>query len=235
MSGGAPQRQPPRTIAQRRLAVFDKRAGRMQRAPSRRRLLAGLLCALGVVLLPAAHGFGHHGVATARVGTGEGWSSTASVEGTSALPRLSAGLTYHTAYFSRVQRGDTRSEIDLGAVLINTATLGLQLELRSRTALNLRLPAGVVSVRTGDDGPHTHTGGFGDMTLAVQQQLLPLPRRAGEVVRGGARVTLRGGLMLPTGRYEPESQLSVTEVEADERGGIGVVTYNTQASLGADT
>src|SRR5690606_2122273 len=68
--------------------------------------------------------------------------------------------------------------------------------------------------------------------LFVGQDLLRLLSTAGAGPKTPIRLVLRAGVVAPTGVYEPDSQLSLTDVIGGADGSIGVNTYNTRTSLG---
>ncbi len=147
------------------------------------------------------------------------------------LPRLSVSLVYGTRYFGRVLEGTQLYEkSELGSVFLNTLSLQAAIELKTRTLLGVGVPVGIVAVYAAGGGKHV-TGGLGDIEIHLSQELVSLfiedPERFS--------IMLRGGLVTPSGRYEPEARLSVTDLSGAPDGSLGVVTYNAQASLGADS
>ncbi len=194
--------------------------------------------AVGIVIVTAALAGGaadrvwaHHGDSTARVNDAPGWSGASSFGLVAPLPRLSLMMLYGTRYFGRVLEGTAPYEkSELGRVFLNTLGLRVSLELESRTMIGFYIPVGVVDVSAAGGG-HNFSGGLGDIEIYAGQTLGPL----WGAEPGRFSVAIRGGLVTNTGHYEPEAGLTVTDVTGAPDGSVGVVTYNTQASLGADS
>ncbi len=144
-------------------------------------------------------------------------------------PTLDLRVGSQIDYFDRLQQ-DTASRDGGGSLLVGTLVSSARWRLRTGTELGARLPVGFVRSAS-SDGVDDTAFGLGDATLTVAQALTELwpvaPRRWS--------VRVSAGLILPTGRYRSDAALSFTDVAAGTEGQLDVVTYDTQASLGAGT
>lgn len=175
----------------------------------------------------AASARAHHGTSVSQVGaqTSRPGSSIELVP----PPRVDLGLTYETLYFGRVREGSHAYEKGHpGSVHVHTLTPSARLVIASRTSFSLSLPVGLVTTRPAESEGSTGAG-LGDTQLSIAQDFAPLLG-----ARDGAfALSVRVSATLPTGRYEPESNLSVVDIAPGDAGALNLVTYNTRASLGA--
>src|SRR5690606_25852197 len=175
------------------------------------------------------------GTSTTRVGDGGAPRVGARLSSLPPAPRLELGLSLDTQYFDRARAGsEAYTKLPLGSVWVNRLSLSAQLELASLTSVGVRVPTGVVSVKPPEAPSHSSTG-LGDVELFVAQELLTPLRSlggAGARPKTPVRLILRAGVVAPTGVYEPDSQLTLTDVSGGPGGSIGVNTYNTRTSLG---
>ncbi len=177
----------------------------------------------------AASARAHHGTSVSQVG------AQASRPGSSIElvppPRVDLGLTYETLYFGRVREGSRDYEKGHpGSVHVNTLTPSARLVIASRTSFSLSIPVGLVTTKPAEGVGNTGAG-LGDTQLSIAQDLAPLLGSRDRAFELSVRVSAT----LPTGRYEPESNLSVVDIAPGDAGALNLMTYNTRASLGAST
>ena len=191
--------------------------------------LFGVVLAL-VVLLGNGLASAHHSSSTSRVGGASDFRRVGVANSTIAPPRLDAAMAYDLLLFDRVLQGsDTYDKAQFGSVLINFISVSLGLELASSTSGALRIPFGIVVLNPVDGAAETSVG-LGDVHVTVGQELFSLFDRAGTLPMS---LRVRVGLVVPTGRYEPDASLSLTDVSGSADGSIDLVTYNARASMGA--
>jgi hypothetical protein len=199
-------------------------------APFARSTAAALLGWSLVVAGPAAPAWAHHSSSTARVGDRaeirDSWLGSRRLS----RPRLIARLDHHVRYFGRLMSGAREyGKADPGRVVVNLATLTGRLDLTSGASFGVRIPAGVIALYPAS-AERRRSAGPADFEVSLAQDLFSLPRWDR---RPPLALVARVGLIVPTGRYESEAALSLTEVAGASDGSIGVVTHNTQASLGS--
>lgn len=177
--------------------------------------------------LIAASARAHHGTSVSQVGTQTSRPGS-SIE-LVPPPRVDLGLTYETLYFGRVREGSRDyGKGHPGSVFVNTLTPNARLVIASRTSFSLSIPVGLVTTWPAD-GEGFSGAGLGDTQLSIAQDFAPMLGS-----RDGAfELSVRVSASLPTGRYEPESNLSVVDLAPGDAGALNLVTYNTRATLGA--
>ena len=171
-------------------------------------------------------GFAHHSRPTARpslpalsLGFGRLASEPSNLE-------LQIGT--EVSYFDRLRQEDFAAEGD-GALLVGTLVSAARLALASGTELRARLPVGFVSRSGSSDDPSDTAFGLGDAVLAVAQELLVFGSNRPQDLS----LRVAAGLLIPTGLYRSDASLSFIDVSPGPGGALDVVTYDTQASLGA--
>lgn len=186
-----------------------------------------VLAATAASWLVAAPALAHHGGSIGRI------DATPATFGTPPLPppRITPTVGYMYARFGRLLEGtaDFQGE-GQGAVDVHLALLGLSGALQSGTEIGILLPVGVSRTSLEDQDALTSTG-LGDMKLWASQDLgrLLFP----DASRVGLRVS--AGLVLPSGVYDPQTQVRVSSLETSPDGGLEFLLYDTQSSLGAGT
>lgn len=166
----------------------------------------------------------HHGSATARLsGRLEHGAERHRMHDSLRLSLTAQEVLRH---FGRAQEGSAEyTRRQLGSVTLAMTQIGARLSFRSGTSVGLSVGAGWASVSP-PSGAADRSFGLGDTELKLGQALPSLFHEA-------LGLRLRAGVLFPTGRYEPETRLSVTDIAGGAAGAINVTTYNTQASLGA--
>ena len=131
------------------------------------------------------------------------------------------------SYFDRLRQDDLTADGD-AALLVGTLVPAVRWALSTGTEVRGRLPVGFVR-RSASGGPSDTAFGLGDVSLTVAQELLGFGARD----RVSLRITV--GLVLPTGLYRSDASVSFVDILTGPEGALDVVTYNTQATLGAGT
>ena len=151
---------------------------------------------------------------------------------------LETMIGYQFAYFSRWLQGSTTEKgSGRGYALQQTLPISMRIYSKNRTAFGVQIPIGLMTISPAD-GNIRHAIGPGDLQLYGEQDLLSLwgdHLKSHRTLHSHMRLYLQVGLRLPTGHYDPELRLSLTDISADETtpGQIRSATYNTQANLGA--
>ncbi len=170
----------------------------------------------------------HHSNPTSRASAnGAAWLGSVMGAGTSSLD---ARLATEIAYFGRLQ-ADDETPPGMGDLVVATLVPTLVAQGDSGTAVVLTQPVGFVRTDPREGAAETSFG-LGDLSLTVSQELIGLFGPS-KVQPGPLAIRVRLLTVAPTGRYLPEPALSVTGVENTADGALDVVTYDTQASLGA--
>jgi hypothetical protein len=178
-------------------------------------------------LVPCVHA--HHGSSLSQIGNTSMRSRAATVGEAVPPPSLELSLTYDGMYFSReLYKSQRYDKGDFGTILVQRLLPTARLTLASSTQLSLTVPVGIVAISP-HEGSSTTRAGFGDTRLDIGQDLSGLWSNAGPV-----SVAVHTGMLAPTGKYQPDSSLSVTDIVPGSSGALNLVTYNTRASLGAD-
>lgn len=138
-------------------------------------------------------------------------------------PRIDSAAGYTFSRFGRLLDGRDTRDAD-GAISVHLMHLMNRVVLNDDWAVGAFVPLGVSTAST-DDGDDQNSAGLGDMTLFVERRLWDDER---------LRVTVDGGLLLPTGRYDPDNALSVSDLQTSDDGGLDLATFDTRSSLGAD-
>lgn len=169
----------------------------------------------------------HHSTATTRVNGAIDIRQTPSAKD-AAPERLDAALRYDFLLFDRVLAGTAPyTDAAMGSAALSMVTLSAGVEFPSRTRATLRVPFGVSTLQE-SDGSSQSTSGAGDMQVLLGQELVSL--FATEELP--FTILLQGGVLAPTGKYDPEAALSVTDVGGYKAGELQLATYNTRTSLG---
>ncbi|MEM6731209.1 MAG: transporter [Myxococcota bacterium] len=134
-----------------------------------------------------------------------------------------SAAAYEFARYGRVLGASDRVLED-GTIDLHVVALQSQLRLSDFWSIEMMLPFGVSTSRP-SDGESLRTTGLGDLNLRVT--------KGWDQKDWGLRAAF--GATLPTGRYEPSNSLSVAELVTSGQGGLDLVTFDTRASLGADT
>lgn len=144
-------------------------------------------------------------------------------------PRLSIGLALSFSHFGRA-RLETKPYIKnaIGKAWVETNTLDVTLALPRRFFTSLSLPTGLIRLLPPNESSRT-TKGLGDLTLALGRQI------PGTSSLPWLSAIFRGALTVPTGQYREESAFLLTEIAGGANGELGLRTYDSRASLGADT
>jgi hypothetical protein len=180
--------------------------------------------ALALALVGAA--LAHHDVAVSQVSASSLPSSTA-VDVVVPSPRLQFGVSHDVVALGRMQRGTEAYEgTAQRAISVHTLNPSFGVRWATQTSLTATLPVGLVHTRL--DGVSGAAGGVGDLRVEVGQGVSARP----EAARPWS-VAVRAGFTAPTGRYEPDPAVRVTDVSAGEGGAILVTNYDLRASLGA--
>lgn len=197
--------------------------------PSSGRALIGFVAgALVLGAPPAARA--HHGTSTTRVGGLGGFQRIATRRDALPPPRADGALVHDFSFFDRVLEGaEGYDQADLGAVVVTTLSPTFRLLLDTGTSVGLRVPIGI-SVASPAEGDAQTLAGLGDLQLSAAQELTALWDRERDLPLA---VSVRVGMVAPTGRYEPDVGFSVTDVSGSSEGTIDLITYNTRATLGA--
>jgi hypothetical protein len=201
------------------------------RIPWRLRPRLWLLACLALGVTTSESAWAHHGSSTTRVGSVSAFRATGSAQTSDELPQVAMNAGLRTTFFGRALEGTLPYEkAELGSVFVNALDWTALLELKSRTQFALRAPVGAVIVDSAQSGRHVSSG-LGDLELSVGQELLSwFGLRAPSFT-----TTLRAGVLMPTGHYEPTTGLRWTDVQGTSDGTIRIVTHDTRASLGADS
>ncbi|MEO1482406.1 MAG: transporter [Myxococcota bacterium] len=176
-----------------------------------------LIATLAWVLPGAA--LAHHDGAIGRI---DPTSAQLVTPGRGEAPRLDSSLAYRFAYFGRVLDDGSTVDGD-GAIEVHLAVLGARVYATDSVFFSAALPVGLS--RTEGERFDEQTRGLGDMTLGVGY------------ATQWSRVLLsaEAGMVLPSGRYEPENALTISDITTTAEGGLDLALFDTRASLGADT
>lgn len=166
----------------------------------------------------------HHGHSTTRV-TGAAVTQP-SLSGDADQATFSGGLTYGVHRFNSPRNNATQYErMELGAITTHFVTPRLAVAFPSGTQITLALPFGVIHSAPAYEDDTQQTAGVGDLSASVRQRIVSADATA--------QLSLRAGVIAPTGRYETSSALSFVDVEAGGPGEIATATYDTRASISA--
>lgn len=183
---------------------------------------------LVIALATSRSALAHHGTATARVAASPPTLDTSFTDGPASSPRLSATVRHDTSYFGHTMRGSQEdSRAPLGSVLRHETALTLGLELATQTALRATLPYALVRLTPEGESSHS-VSGIGDLSLFVSHRL-PISLTA----LPDLHLSIAGSLAAPTGDYQQSAGLELVEVSTQNEGIVEVVTFYSQASVGA--
>lgn len=138
-------------------------------------------------------------------------------------PRLDAAAGYTFSRFGRLLDGRETLDAD-GAISVHLVHVMNRVVLNDAWAMGALVPFGASTAST-QDGEDLNSTGLGDMTLFVERRVWDDER---------FRLTVDGGLLLPTGRYDPDNALSISDLQTTDEGGLDLATFDTRSSLGAD-
>lgn len=176
---------------------------------------------LPVLLIIATAGiaYAHHDGAVGRIDPN---ATRLITPATGDAPRLDTSLAYRFAYFGRVLDDGSTVDGD-GAIEVHLAVLGAQLFVTDAIYINAAVPVGVSFTRA--DRFDEQTAGLGDITLGAgyASQLRWLAW------------SFDAGIVVPSGRYEPDNALTISDLSTTADGGLDLAIFDTRASLGADT
>lgn len=197
-----------------------------------------VLCSLIAVdaLRSCSPGFAHHSNHTSPLRRPMELSAWDDMSKDGERDRIALALSYQSSFFGKWHQGAKRyDQSNLGGVVQQMLTMGLTMSSSTGSAVGAQLPVGLMSLLlpacdTGSNCDVHHAMGLGDLQLFGEQNLLQMMRWSKT-----SQFFLRVGLRVPTGRYEPNLQLSLTDISAsvDTLGTINSTTFNTQANLGA--
>lgn len=168
----------------------------------------------------------HHDVAVSQVPTAT-LPEVRTADAAAPSRRLQLGVSHDLVLLGRLQRGAATYDADARRSLsVHTLTPSLGVRWPTRTSLQVALPVGLVHGRL-DEQART-SGGVGDLRLELGQGFTSRP----DAVRAWT-VTARATVSAPTGRYEPDPAMQLTDVAAGQDGALLITTYDLRASLGA--
>ncbi len=208
--------------------LWDSGIGTWEPRRLERKLALTFLVAAASIGLCQAPALAHHTSSVAKVGAAQGSAGGGDgIADSVPAPRLDIGLVYNILYFDRVLQGSAAyTKAELGSVLLNLATLSAGLELSSGTRIGVLIPAGMVTASPAESSPSS-TVGMGDIQAFIGQDLGSFGRDR------SVELSARFGAALPTGDYERDTGLSLTDLSGSEDGSLDLTTYNVRASLGS--
>ena len=190
-------------------------------------MIRNLLCPLTIFvgLGAAMPGWAHHPRPTARP-TGAGLALTTDL-GWRDGARIDARVATEFSYFDRLLQAESARDGG-GSLWIGSLVPSIAGLFDTGTAVQVRLPVGLVVTGSPTESGDTAFG-LGDLNLTASQELSRLWAEPSRWLSVSARLQLSA----PTGRYRSGATMSFTDVSPTDEGGLDVVTYDTQSSLGA--
>ena len=186
-----------------------------------RRVIAHAVLVAGVCQTSGADA--HHPNPTARPA---GAAPDLGLAFDSSAARLDARVATEWSYFGRLlDRESTRPM--KGGLLVGLVVPAVHAVLPTETRLIARLPVGFLQTQRPGQKDDVRFGA-GDAVIEVSQPLNSFWK--GRTITFGVRL----GVVIPTGRYAPDDRVAVNALSGSAAGAFDMVTYNAQASLGAD-
>ena len=182
-----------------------------------------LLCVAG--WFGASDARGHHGSGSSFAGSTPPQFARARLE--TPLPRWTTALGWELYHYSRLREGShAHPGPAVGSLVVQSLILDTRVELAFDVAFGVRQPVASITARP-TSGPATTLRGLAD-TSVYAAHALQLAGTPG--VPGALSLELSSGLTLPTGRYETQALLSLSEVEPGPDGGLELLTHDTRSS-----